>query len=60
MFLTPKLTALLVKTPLGNSPDTYMKPHVIALMVLVNSFTIFRVGLDVPTLMLVTLHLFNI
>jgi hypothetical protein len=59
MFLTPKLTALLVKTPLRNPPDTYMKPHVIALVVLVNSFTIFRVSLDIPTLMLVTLHLLH-
>ena len=59
MFLTSKLTTFFIETPLGNSSGTNVEPYVIAFVILVNSFTKFRVRLNVPPIVFVSLNFLN-
>jgi hypothetical protein len=58
-FLAPKLTTVLVKTPLGDPSGPYVEPYVIALVLHVNSFTKFGIRLDIPSIMFVALNLLD-
>jgi hypothetical protein len=59
MFLTLELAAFFVEAPLRNPPRTDVKPHVITPVVLFDSLTVLRICLDVPSVVLVSLHLLD-
>jgi len=60
MFGPFELGTVFVKTPLRNTPGSDVKPYMVRLVFLVNSFTIFGVRLYVPAVVLVPLDLFDL
>ena len=60
MFCAFELGALLVKAPLRNAPGSYVKPYMIRLVFLANSFTELRVRLYVPSIVFMSLDLFDL
>ena len=59
MFPTFKLATVVVETSLGNSPRVYRKPYMVRLVLPVSIFTIGGVRLDKPSVILVSLNLFD-
>ena len=59
MFGPFELGTVLIETPLRNTPGSYMKPYMVRLVFLSNSFTKFGVGLSIPPVMFPTLDLFD-
>ena len=59
MFRPFELGTVLVKAPLRHASVSYMKPDVITLVFCVNSFTKFRVCLNKPPIVFVSLNLLD-
>ena len=59
MFSPFELSTVFVEAPLRNAPGPYVKPHVVRFVFLSNSFAKFRVCLDVPPIVFVSLNLFD-
>jgi hypothetical protein len=59
MFRAFELGTVLVKATLGNTSVSYMKPYMIRLVFGTNSFTKFRVCLNKPPIVFVSLNLLD-
>jgi hypothetical protein len=60
MFGPFELGAVFVKATLRNTPGSDVKPYMVRLVFFVNSFTVFGVRLYVPSIVLVSLDLFDL
>lgn len=59
MFRAFELGTFLVKATLGHTSVSYMKPYMVTLVFSMNSFTKFRVCLNKPPIVLVSLNLLD-
>jgi len=59
MFSPFELGTFLIETPLRNTLGPDVKPYMVRLVFLVNSFTIFGVGLSIPPVVFSSLNLFD-
>jgi hypothetical protein len=59
MFRPFELGTVLIKASLGHASVSYMEPYVVTLVLCANSFTKFRVCLNKPSIVLVSLNLLD-